>query len=268
MNVRPRLDWETLKRCIGGMSDMTWFTHAQIFDDLLVVAQKETACYIWKTTAGLVVLDGIWPDESVYQEILTAIRDAGWEGEKITKFVMTHGHIDHVGCGKWLVERHGVETYLSQADDALRLATPHEEGRLDNWKEFPIDHYLQDGDTIDCGDKCITVVATPGHTDGCMSFLFPVCEGEERHVASLFGGATASWTDPDGKRKQRVAIKTFRAAVENAHSDVALCNHTAFDNGLARIAYSKGRTCYLPNIYILGEAGVQQFCKVYEQVAQ
>ena len=37
------------------MEDMTWFTHAQIFDDLLIVAQQETVCYIWKTSAGLVI---------------------------------------------------------------------------------------------------------------------------------------------------------------------------------------------------------------------
>ena len=90
------------------MEDMTWFTHVQIFDDLLIVAQKETACYIWKTEEELVVIDGIWPDERVYGELLNAIRDAGWEQEPITKFIMTHGHIDHVGCGKWLVDKSNI----------------------------------------------------------------------------------------------------------------------------------------------------------------
>ena len=41
----PELTIETIKR----MEDMSWFTHAQIFDDLIIVAQKETACYILKT---------------------------------------------------------------------------------------------------------------------------------------------------------------------------------------------------------------------------
>ena len=54
----PDLSFETIKR----MEDMTWFTHAQIFDDLLIVSQRETSCYILKTSEGLVVIDGIWPD--------------------------------------------------------------------------------------------------------------------------------------------------------------------------------------------------------------
>ena len=52
----PELSFETIKR----MEDMTWFTHAQIFDDLLIVSQRETSCYILKTCEGLVVIDGIW----------------------------------------------------------------------------------------------------------------------------------------------------------------------------------------------------------------
>lgn len=34
----PELTIETIKR----MGDMSWFNHAQIFDDLIIVAQKET----------------------------------------------------------------------------------------------------------------------------------------------------------------------------------------------------------------------------------
>ena len=263
MNNKPELSFETIKR----MEDMTWFTHAQIFDDLLIVAQRETACYIWKTEEGLVVIDGIWPDECVYEELLNAIRDAGWEKEPVTKFVMTHGHIDHVGCGKWLVDRHGVKTFLSEADDMLRRSTPSEEGRSDNWKDFVIDSYIHDDDQIICGDKSIKVIATPGHTDGCMSFIFPVSENGEKHMACLFGGATAPWRDETGKRIQRQSVLKFMNAAADAHCDVALTNHTAFNLGLERIAYSRARLSYMPNIYILGEAGVQKFCKVFLNVA-
>ena len=264
MRNKPELSFNTIQR----MEDMTWFTHAQIFDDLLIVAQKETACYIWKTTDGLVVIDGIWPDERVYAELLAAIRDAGWESEPITKFVMTHGHIDHVGCGKWLVDHHGVKTFLSKEDDDLRCNSPSEEGRPDCWKEFDIDCYTGDGECIDCGDKSIEIIATPGHTAGCMSFIFPVCENGEKHMACLFGGATAPWNDKTGKRLQRQSVLKFKDAAAEYRCDVALTNHTAFDIGLERIAYSRSRLSYMPNIYILGENGVQNFCEGFLAVAE
>ena len=264
MKNKPELTFDTIKR----MEDMTWFTHAQIFDDLLIVAQMETACYIWKTAEGLVVIDGIWPDERVYAELLAAIRNAGWGSEPITKFVMTHGHIDHVGCGKWLVDHHGAKTFLSKADDDLRRNTPSEEGRSDCWKEFDIDCYIGDGDHIDCGDKSINVIATPGHTTGCLSFIFPVFENGEKHMACLFGGATAPWGDEAGKQLQRESVIKFGNAAAEQHCDVVLTNHTAFDIGLERISYSRSRMSYMPNIYILGEDGVQKFCEVFLNAAE
>ncbi len=250
------------------MEDMSWLTHAQIFDDLLIVAQRETACYIWKTAEGLVVIDGIWPDERVYHELLAAITDAGWKDERITKFIMTHGHIDHVGCGKWIKDHQKAKTFLSKADDELRISTPSEEGRSDCWKEFDIDCHIADGDTIDCGDKRMKVIATPGHTAGCMSFIFPVHENEKEYIACLFGGATAPWGDEAGKELQKKSVLKFMKASAEHHCDVALTNHTAFDVGLERISYSRSRLSYLPNIYILGEEGVQKFCEVYLNVIQ
>lgn len=264
MKNRPNISFETIKR----MEDMSWFTHAQIFDDLLIVAQKETNCFIWKTSEGLVVFDGIWPDERVYSELLSAIHDTGWGAERITKFVMTHGHIDHVGCGKWLSNNHRVTTYLSKSDDELRLAQPHEENRSDCWKEFEIGCYLHDDDVIDCGDKSIKVVGTPGHTPGCMSFVFPVYDCGEEHIAALFGGATPPWNNVAGKEQQLESVIKFMKATKSCHADVALTNHTAFDNGLERIAYSKRRMSFLPNIYVLGEEGVQKFCTVFRSVAE
>ena len=62
-------------------------------------------------------------------------------------------------------------------------------------------------------------------------------------------------------------MKFMKAAKEN-HCDVALANHTVFDAGIERISYSKARLSYLPNIYVLGEEGVQKFCEVYITIAQ
>ncbi len=264
MKEKPELTFDTIKR----MEDMSWFINAQIFDDLLIVSQKETCCYILKTDSGLVVFDGIWPDEKVYEEIRNAISDAGWSDIPVTKFIMTHGHIDHVGCGKWLVDNYNVKTYLSKTDDLLRLYTPHEDGRSDSYKEFTIDSYIDDGDIIDCGNKAIEVIHTPGHTDGCMSFVFPISENGRIHNAVLFGGATPSWNDEAAKIIQKQSVEKIKQIAETADVEVALTNHTAFDSGLQRIEYSKARMNHLPNIYLLGIKGVLDFLDVFRIMAE
>lgn len=54
---RPQITAETFRN----MEDMSFFTHARIFDDLLIIAQKETNCFVLRSSEGLIVLDAIWP---------------------------------------------------------------------------------------------------------------------------------------------------------------------------------------------------------------
>lgn len=260
---KPTLTWDTISR----MEDMTWFTHAQIFDDLLIVAQKETNCFVWKTEEGLVVIDGIWPDKAVYNAIIEAIKDVGWNADEICKFVITHGHVDHTGCGKWFAHNHKVTTYLSEIDNEFWEKNPTKPDRPETWKDFNIDVFIREGSIIECGDKKIYVYDTPGHTPGCLSYIFPVKENGKEYIAALFGGATPPWNSAEGQEQFKKSVKHFEQATKEKNVTVALSNHTAFDQGIERIEYSKNRYSYMPNIYILGQSGFQKFMKVYENLS-
>lgn len=263
LNDRPALSMESIKN----MEDMSLFTHALIFDDLLVVAQKETCCYVWKTADGLVVFDAIWPDERAYNAIIAAITDVGWNPDEINRLVLTHGHVDHTGCGKWLVKNCGAKTYLSRTDDIFWREHPAKPSRPETWKDYDIDFYIDGGDKIDCGDKSIAVYSTPGHTPGCLSYIFPVYENGEKHIAALVGGATPPWGNADGTKQHIESLEYFRKESLNAGADVILCNHTAFDNGSERIAYSAKRLSYLPNIYILSREKAENFFDMFGKIA-
>ena len=163
-----------IQKLLAGMPDDSWFTHAQIFDDLLCVANKSTASFVLKTSEGLNVIDAIYPKETMFHAIVSAIEDIGWDPHEIRKLVITHGHFDHCGCGKWLVDSFGCETYLSKIDDDFWEQHPFFTDRPDTWKNFRIDHYIDDGDVITLGDHWIRVLSTPGHTPGGLSFIFLV----------------------------------------------------------------------------------------------
>ncbi len=261
---KPDFDYNSIKR----MEDMSWFTYAQIFDDLLIVAQRETNCFVWKTSDGLVVIDGIWPKEEAYQAIIRAITETGWDPDTINKFVITHGHVDHAGCGRWLVENHHATTYLSKTDDLFWREHPTKPDRPETWKDFEIDCYVKEGDRIVCGDKEITVIDTPGHTPGCLSYIFPVTDQGVKHMAALFGGTTPPRNNEEGVKVQKRSIEHFIQIGKEMGVDVALTNHTAFDNGLERIAYSRKRLAYLPNIYVLGKEGFERFCQMYRIIME
>jgi metallo-beta-lactamase class B len=260
---KPVITRETVK----AMEDMSFFTHALIFDDLLIVAQKETNCFVLKTNDGLIIIDAIWPAKEAFNAIIAAIEDMGWDPDTIKKLVLTHGHVDHTGCGKWFVDQYHADTYLSKADDVFWQEHPTKPDRPETWKDYQIDCYLQDGDTITLGDKTMYVYGTPGHTPGCLSYIFPVKENGENHMAALWGGTTPPW----GKAEVHQYLKSldyFTDAARQKNVDVALSNHTAIDNGMERIAYSQKRFSYMPNIYIIGLDGFQKYCQVFRTLSQ
>lgn len=254
-----------IQSLLAGMPDGSWFTHAQIFDDVLCVANKTTASYILKTSEGLIVIDAIYPKKEMFDAIEAAIVDIGWDPKEIKKFVITHGHFDHCGCGKWIVEKYHPTTYLSKIDDAFWETTPFYPDKPDTWKDFDIDVYVDDGDEITLGDTTIKVLFTPGHTPGGLSFIFPVHDNGVEHMAGMWGG-----TNPPGAISDVVvyleSVEHFAEETKRAHCDVTICNHPDFDMGYVKMEYARNRKAHMPNVYIIGEDGFQKFNDVFREL--
>eukprot|EP00928_Gymnodinium_smaydae_P080534 TRINITY_DN6420_c0_g1_i3.p1 TRINITY_DN6420_c0_g1~~TRINITY_DN6420_c0_g1_i3.p1 ORF type:complete len:892 (+),score=140.76 TRINITY_DN6420_c0_g1_i3:70-2745(+) len=90
-------------------------------------------------------------------------------GFKIKYVVNTHCHADHVTSGSAIKKLHpGVQTMIAEASGAAA------------------DVKLRDGDEIKIGDYALRAVATPGHTDGCMTF---VLDGPGQPRAAFTGDA-------------------------------------------------------------------------------
>lgn len=259
---KPIITIDTIK----GMEDMSYFTHALIFDDLLIVAQKETNCFVLKTTEGLIVIDAIWPCKEAFEAIKNAIFDVSWNPKDIKKLVLTHGHADHTGCGRWIKDNYKCRAYLSEVDDNYWRCNPIKPNNPKIFKDYEIDKYIKDGDKITLGDKTIFVYSTPGHTPGGLSFIFNVTEKEQTYHAALFGG-----TNPPNNLKGLITyMKSLDYFINEAglkNVTVALTNHTAIDNGHERILYSKKRMAYMPNIYVLKENEFRNFFSVFKNLA-
>ena len=95
---------------------------------------------------------------------------------KIAGILLTHAHFDHIlHLAEWRAMTNA-PVYVGQGD-ALMLCRPEENLYLRfTGQAVPVEPAtgrLADGDTIPLGEEAITVLETPGHTKGSLTFLTP-----------------------------------------------------------------------------------------------
>ena len=162
----------------------------KMIGNLYFVGTEPASTHIIDTGDGLIMLDSGY-QHSLYL-VLQNMHMLGLDPMNIKFIVHTHGHIDHCGATRALVEMTGAKTFLGEPD------RDYVNGKLDlSWAKelgvhletFEPDILVHDGDEITLGNTTLKAVATPGHTPGAMSYLFNVeCEGRTL-TAGLHGGA-------------------------------------------------------------------------------
>lgn len=105
------------------------------------------------------------------EELITEIKNAQ---VNLKYILLTHGHFDHIlGVDKFK-EIFGVDTYVSKDDIPQIEATGQMMQMFSGMKPEKIksiNHYVKDGDEFFIGKTKIKAIATPGHTEGGMSYL-------------------------------------------------------------------------------------------------
>ena len=86
---------------------------------------------------------------------------------------MTHGHLDHLSGIEKLVPLVGEEIYISQHDASLLKRPPKEVQEALGMTCNGVEAFktLSDGDVFSIGSLEIKVMATPGHTPGCVCYM-------------------------------------------------------------------------------------------------
>lgn len=162
----------------------------KIWGNLYFVGTEAASTHIIDTGKGLIMLDSGY-QQSLYI-VIHNMNLLGLNPIDLKYIVHTHGHIDHFGATRALVELTRAKTFIGKADEdyangKLDLSYAKELG-MEFTETFQADVLLQDGDIIELGNTRIKAVATPGHTPGAMSYIFNVTDGAKTLTAGLHGG--------------------------------------------------------------------------------
>jgi metallo-beta-lactamase class B len=233
----------------------------KVFDNLYFLGQTEFSVWAITTSQGIILLDAIF-DYSVEDEVVGGMKKLGLDPTQIKYVVVSHGHLDHAGGAKFLQEKYGARLLMSAADyDLLDRDNPA-------WKPKR-DMVVTDGQQLTLGDTTLTFYITPGHTEGTVSTIFPVRDGNQRHVAAEWGGTLFNF-GPIRPRIQAYAASAerFKQLTAKAGADVILSNHTVYDGSKTKLPAVLARKSGEPNPYVVGPQMVQRFLTTVGECAQ
>lgn len=162
----------------------------RIFGNLYFVGTILASTHLIDTGEGLIVIDPGFP-QSLYL-VIENIHELGFQVKDIKYIVCTHGHYDHIGAVKALVELTGAKTFLGKEDvtyaNGQEDLTWARELGAKYYEAFEPDVLLVDGDVIRLGNTEILCRRAPGHTPGTMAFFFDVTDGKQIFRAAMHGG--------------------------------------------------------------------------------
>ena len=179
------------------------FSPVKVFGNLYFVGTVPASTHILDTGDGLIMFDSGY-QHSLYL-VIHNMHLMGLDPRNLKYIIHTHGHIDHFGATRALVELSGAKTVIGRADKeyadgSLDLSYAKELG-MEFKETFVPDILLDDGDEILLGNARIKAVATPGHTPRC-HVLFLRCYRRMRDLSCRTSRGVGYQYDVQGISRQ------------------------------------------------------------------
>lgn len=237
------------------------------FDNLYFVGDAWVSAWAINTRDGIILIDSLNTGKEAARLIEGGLRRFGLNPARIKYLVITHGHGDHYGGARYLVERYHPKVVMSEEDWKMMETKLEFETPL--WDPPPArDMSVKDGDTITLGDETVTLYLTPGHTLGTLSPVFDVRSGGQTHRVVEWGGTGFNFGRDFGRLDAYIASTArMRDLAKQQNIDVLISNHSGFDEAPAKLDRLR-KAPHGPNPFVLGTDTVVRSLTVMNECAQ
>jgi metallo-beta-lactamase class B len=238
----------------------------KVFDNLYWLGTRQHSSWALRTSAGLILIDTnfAWATQP---EILDGMTKLGLNANDLKYVIISHAHGDHDQGAAELQTKYGAKVVMGAADWDSTLQRPATAAGGVPKRDITVG---PEGSKITLGDTTVTIVYTPGHTPGTLSYVFPVKDAGRTVMVAYSGGTLTGAFGTDGSRWDEyiASQKKIAKAAADAGASVILSNHSEYDN-----AYTKARLAGLKrevgedNPFIVGADSVQRYFTVMTECA-
>jgi metallo-beta-lactamase class B len=217
----------------------TWYAQPyKVFDNLYFIGTRIHSSWALTTSQGIIVIDTLF-DYAIEPEIVEGLTKLGLNPRDIKYVLISHAHGDHDQGAALLQNRYGAKVVMGTADWNVTLQRPATAAGGVPKRDMAIE---PDGKKITLGETTVDVIATPGHTPGTLSYIFPVKDAGRTLMVAYSGGTAFNFT----RQAQAFAVyrdsqKKMAEAARAAGATILMSNHTEFDR-----AYDRARLAQLP----------------------
>ena len=219
-----------------------------------------------RTSDGLIIIDTnfAWATEP---EIINGLTTLGLDPRQIKYVVISHAHGDHDQGAAELQKRFGAKVVMGAPDWDSTLQRPATAAGGVPTRDVVVGPA---GMKLTLGDTTLDIVATPGHTPGTLSYVFPVKDQGRTVMVAYSGGTLTGAFGTNAARWDEYieSQKRIAKAAADAGATVLLSNHSEYDNAYtkARLIAAK-REVGEDHPFVGGAAGVQRYFTVMTECA-
>jgi len=211
---------------------------AKVFDNLYYIGTKTESTWALTTSAGIILINTNF--DWVTPALLDELRTFGLDPANIKYAIIVRSHSDQswgINALKKVVP--SARVIMSEGDWDF-LANDNSPAKVKPVKDM----VAKDGEKVTLGDTTVTLYSTPGASPGSLSIIFPVKDGNQRHLAGMIGGTTMNLVQggvqvfPNTQTMIKTYIasaKRFKELEDKNGVDAIISIHAALDNMFEKV---------------------------------